>query len=124
MNSNATTDDFLFEMEKASGKDLKAFFNQWLYRSENMVVKGTWKYDSIKKQVIIKLDQSQKKDYVFDVPVEIGIEKSGSLIPEISRFRMNTKLAQFIIPVDTKPEKVIFDPRNVLLALAEFNEEK
>jgi hypothetical protein len=37
---------------------------------------------------------------------------------------MNTKLAQFIIPVDTKPEKVIFDPRNVLLALAEFNEEK
>ena len=124
MNSNATTDDFLFEMEKASGKDLKAFFKQWLYRSENMVVKGTWKYDDIKKQVIIKLDQSQRKDYVFDVPIEIGIEKSGSLIPEISRFRMNTKLAQFIIPVDTKPEKVIFDPRNVLLALAEFGEKK
>ena len=45
MNANATTDDFREEMEKASGKDLKAFFSQWLYRPENPMIKGTWKYD-------------------------------------------------------------------------------
>lgn len=124
MNANATTNDFLQEMERASGKDLKAFFRQWLYRSENPMIKGSWKYDDSKKQVVIKLDQAQKNDYVFDVFVEIGLYKSGSLVPVISKFRMNTKSGGFIIPTDGKPEKMVFDPRTVLLAQTEFNEEK
>ena len=123
INSNATTNDFLHEMEEASGKSLKAFFNQWLYRSENLMIKGSWKYDSVKKQVIVKLDQSQTKKYLFDVPVEIGIYGVKSLVPEISTFRMNTKQAEFIIPVNARPEKVVFDPKTVLLAMVEFNEE-
>ena len=124
MNANATTDDFLHEMEKASGKDLKAFFRQWLYRSENPVINGSWKYDNIKKQVVIKLNQSQMKDYLFDVFVELGLYKSGSLIPVISKFRMNKKQVEFIIPADSKPDKIVFDPRTVLLAQTEFIEEK
>ncbi len=124
MNSNATTDDFLHEMEEASGKSLKAFFNQWLYHSENLMIKGSWKYDNVKKQVLVKLDQSQTKKYLFDVPVEIGIYSPGSFLPEISKYRMNTKLTEFLIPVNVKPEKVIFDPRTVLLANVEFGEEK
>jgi aminopeptidase N len=123
INSNATTNDFLHEMEEASGKNLKAFFNQWLYRSENLMIKGSWKYDSVKKQVIVKLDQSQTKKYLFDVPVEIGIYGVKTLVPEISTFRMNTKQAEFIIPVNARPEKVVFDPKTVLLAMVEFNEE-
>ncbi|KAA9036098.1 M1 family metallopeptidase [Ginsengibacter hankyongi] len=124
MNSNATTNDFLHEMEQASGKDLKAFFDQWLYHSENLMIKGNWKYDPAKKQVIVKFDQSQKTHYVFDVPVEIGIYQTGSPVPKISKFRMNSKTAQFAIPVDTRPEKVVFDPRTVLLAMVELSERK
>ena len=124
MNSNATTNDFLHEMEQASGKDLKAFFDQWLYHSENLIVKGSWKYDPAKKQVIVKFAQSQKTNYVFDVPVEIGIYQTGSPVPKISKFRMNSKIAQFAIPVDTRPEKVVFDPRTVLLAMVDFSERK
>lgn len=124
MNSNATTNDFLHEMEQASGKDLKAFFDQWLYHSENLMIKGNWKYDPAKKQVIVKFDQSQKTNYVFDVPVEIGIYQTGSPVPKISKFRMNSKIAQFAIPVDTRPEKVLFDPRTVLLAMVELSERK
>jgi aminopeptidase N len=30
-NSNASTDDFIATAEKVSGKDLKSFFNGWLY---------------------------------------------------------------------------------------------
>ena len=123
MNSNATTDGFLNAMEKASGKNLKAFFNQWLYHSENMMIKGSWKYDNAKKEVFIKLDQSQQKKYLFDVPVEIGIYTADSLLPKISTFKMNTKTTEFTIPVNSKPDKVIFDPRTVLLANVEFGEE-
>lgn len=124
MNANATTDDFLHEMEKASGKDLKAFFRQWLYHSENPVINGSWKYDNIKKQVVIKLNQAQMKDYVFDVFVELGVYKTGSLVPVISKFRMNKKQMEFTISADNKPEKIVFDPRTVLLAQTEFIEEK
>ena len=123
MNSNATTDGFLNAMEKASGKSLKAFFNQWLYHSENMMIKGSWKYDNAKKEVFIKLDQSQQKKYLFDVPVEIGIYTADSLLPKISTFKMNTKITEFTISVNSKPDKVIFDPRTVLLANVEFGEE-
>ena len=123
MNSNATTVGFLNAMEKASGKSLKAFFNQWLYHSENMMIKGSWKYDNAKKEVFIKLDQSQQKKYLFDVPVEIGIYTADSLLPKISTFKMNTKITEFTIPVNSKPDKVIFDPRTVLLANVEFGEE-
>ena len=124
MNSNATTEDFLHEMEKASGENLKAFFDQWLYRSDNLMIKGSWKYDPAGKQVIIRLDQAQKKNYLFDVPVEIGIYETGSTIPKILKFRMNTKISQYVIPADAKPEKVVFDPRTVLLAMVEFGEAK
>jgi len=124
MNSNATTDDFLHEMEQASGKDLKAFFDQWLYHSENLMIKGNWKYDPVKKQVVIALEQSQTKNYVFDVHVEIGVYETGSPVPKISTFRMNSTTAQFEIPADAQPGKVVFDPRTVLLAKVEFGEGK
>lgn len=124
MNSNASTEDFLHEMEQVSGKVLKAFFDQWLYHSENLMINGNWKYDSVKKQVIIKLEQSQKTNYVFDVPIEMGIYQTGSPVPKISKFRMNSKNTQFTISVDSKPEKVVVDPRTVLLAMVEFGKAK
>lgn len=122
MNANATTDDFLHEMEKASGKDLKAFFKQWLYRPENPTIKGSWRYDESKKELIIKLEQAEKNGYLFDLPFEIGLYKAGSLLPEINKFRLNTKQAEYIVPVDSKPERVVFDPRTVVLAEVEFGE--
>lgn len=124
MNANATTDDFREEMEKASGKDLKAFFSQWLYRPENPMIKGTWKYDGIKKQLIIKLEQVEKNGYLFDLPFELGLYKPGSLLPEINKLRLNTKQAEYSIPIDIKPERMVFDPRTVLLAEVEFGEGK
>lgn len=124
MNANASTADFIAEMEKSSGKNLKAFFTQWLYHSENPELKGSWKYDQVKKLIVIKLDQTQKTNFVFDMPVEIGLYKSDSPVPSISKFRMNTSQGEFIIPVDSRPEKVVFDPRTVLLAKVDFTEAK
>ncbi|HVZ97739.1 MAG TPA: M1 family metallopeptidase [Chitinophagaceae bacterium] len=124
MNSNASTADFLSEMEKASGKDMKAFFEQWLYHGGELMIKGNWKYDPLKKEMIIDLNQTQKNSYVFDVPVEIGVYENGNPVPKISRFRVNTKTARFTIPVEDKPEKVVFDPRTILLATIDFNEKK
>ncbi|HVS95180.1 MAG TPA: M1 family metallopeptidase [Puia sp.] len=122
MNSNATTGDLLQEMEKASGKSLKAFFDQWLYHSEDPELKGNWKYDAAAKKIIVTLDQLPKDNFLFDLPVEIGVYEGNMPVPKVSRFRLNTKTAAFEIPAYTKPEKVVFDPRTVLLARIDFSQ--
>ena len=123
-NANATTLDFLSEMEKASGNDLGRFSNQWLHHAENPVLKGHWTYDKQKEQITIHLEQKQNDEFVFDLPIEIGIYKKGSSSLQIVKFRLNTKSTDQSIALDDYPEKIIFDPRTVLLSSAEFTEEK
>ncbi len=120
MNSNATTDDFINEMEKASGKGLAAFFQQWLKRADNLKLKGTGAYDELKKQVVITLEQSHAGEYLFDVPVEIGIYKAGSDVPEIVKFKLNKKQNIYRVRVKTAPQKIIIDPGTKLLAQVDF----
>ena len=121
INSNATTNDFINEMEQASGKNLNQFFQQWLYRADNLKLKGNWMYDAAKKQVVVTLEQQQAGEYIFDVPVEIGIYTAGSSVPKIIKFRLNTKQKIHSIRLKVKPDKVIVDPRTVLLAQIDFN---
>ena len=124
MNANATTSDFRLAMEAASGKDLKKFFDQWLYQGGNITLKGTWKYDKARKQVRISLQQTQAKNYKFDFPIEIGLYKSGTELPEISTYSFDKVTTEIIIPSALKPEKIILDPRMILLATWEVSEVK
>jgi aminopeptidase N len=115
-NANATTDDFRMAMEKASGKDLKIFFNQWLYQPINPSINGTWEYDAKNKKLTIQLSQTQKGDFVFNIPVEIGYYKTGSKTPTILKININKKQHAQSFNLGSAPEKVEFDPRNVLLS--------
>jgi len=124
MNSNASTTDFRLAMERASGMDLKDFFQQWLYQGGNITMSGTWKYDKAKKQVKVTLRQTQSTEYRFDFFIELGIYKPGNNIPEITRQPITARQTEFTIPSDVKPEKIMLDPRTVLLATTEFQEEK
>lgn len=116
-NANATTDDFRIAMEKASGKDLKLFFKQWLYQPINPSINGTWDYDVKSKKLTIQLSQTQKSDYVFNLPVEIGYYTKGSTKPTILKMNFTKKqqTQSFIISGEA-PDKVDFDSRNVLLS--------
>ncbi len=115
-NANATTDDFRIAMEKASGKDLKAFFKQWLYQPINPTINGTWDYDASTKKLTIQLSQTQKGDFVFSLPVEIGYYQKGNTQPTILKLNLTTKQQTQSFKISTAPDKVDFDPRNVLLS--------
>ena len=121
MNANATTNDFIHEMEKASGKKLGLFFQQWLNRPENLMLKGNWKYDNQKKQVVITLDQNHAGEYLFDVPLEIGIYKAGGNSPEIMKFKLDKKQSVYKIRLKSAPGKVVIDPSTKLLAQIDFS---
>ena len=124
VNGNASTLDFRQAMERASGKDLKSFFNQWLYQGGNISLKGFWKYDRAKKVVRISLEQVQPVEYQFDFSVELGIYKTGDPVPALSTHTISSKSIEILIPSDAKPEKILIDPRTILLADWDFKEGK
>ena len=115
-NANASTDDFRLEMEKASSKDLKSFFKQWLYQPINPTINGTWNYDAKSKKLTIQLSQTQSGDFVFNLPIEIGYYTKGS--KKLTLLKMNLSKKQQIqsFTISGTPEKIDFDPRNVLLS--------
>lgn len=120
-NSIASTSDFRFEMEKASGKNLKKFFYQWLYQGGNPKLEGSWWYDKSKKIVKVKLEQVQAEEFQFDLPVEIGIYQKNQIKPAVEAYRMDQRSTELIIPVTKEPEKVVIDPDTKLLAKWEFS---
>lgn len=113
--SSATTNDFRIEMEKASGMDLKIFFRQWLYQPIIPKIQVKWAFDSVQKKLKINIDQIQKGDVIFNMPLEIAYFKKGSNTPSILKMNLDKKQNLQIFNMKEAPEKVEADPHHVLL---------
>jgi aminopeptidase N len=121
MNSNATTADFRRVMEETSGKDLSVFFDQWLYKPGALKLDGSWKYDPKKKEVEIRLRQTQTDGGVFRMPIPVAIHLPGNKQPVMKTIEVNDNMNVLTIAVDTKPEKIVLDPEMWVLMDATFN---
>jgi len=113
-NTNATTADFRFEMEQASGLDLQNFFSQWLYQSGMPTIKGQWTWDDKKKEVKITLEQTQSTSFQFPLEIEIV---SGKESQEIKKFNVSTRQSLFTFALQSRPTTITFDPGTTLLAV-------
>ena len=74
------TDDFRKAMEEASGKDLKWFFDQWLYKAGHPELKVRWHYEDADKTVRVKVEQTQKLDEqtpLFRLPTTLEITEAA-----------------------------------------------
>lgn len=114
-DQNASTDDLRQVMEKASGKDLRWFFTQWLTRSGVPRIEATWHYDDARKAVDIVLSQTQPGD-VFRLPLEIGIALAGQETPRVERLELTEARKTVSLPVPSVPVSVLLDPATTLLA--------
>jgi aminopeptidase N len=103
-NSNATTADFRREMERASGLDLKTFFDQWLYKPGSMKVTGTWSYDKKRKETTLKLT-----GVTFSMPIQVSIDGS------ITTINISEKTNTFTFPANSSPQSIIVDPQSWVL---------
>lgn len=120
MNATASTKDFQYEMERVSGLDLTAFFKQWLNQGGKLTLNGTWRYNTTAKVIEVDLQQVQSDGTSFSVPIEIGIYKKGQLIPEIRTVELTGTSGKFTLNYTEEPERVVIDPRTVLLAEWKF----
>ena len=114
-NANTSTDAFIVEMEKASSKDLKLFFKQWLYQPINPTINASWNYDVTTQKLKIHLNQTQGDQFLFTVPVEMGYYKKGDTKPTLLTLNLKNKEQDFTFSVKNSIDKLELDPRNVLL---------
>ncbi len=119
-NGNASTADLRMALERASGKDLKKFFNQWLFQGGNIKLEGTWSYNPLDKLIHIELNQVQPEKYVFDMPLEISIS-SNTGTPRIEIIQLDKRKIKVSISSETEPTKIVLDPGTKLLAKWNFS---
>jgi aminopeptidase N len=120
MNGNATTADFRVAMEEASGRDLKTFFDQWLYKPGALTLNGSWVYDSKTKEIKVTLEQVQTDGSFFKMPVQVAVYIPGSKSPLVKTVEVNEKKTVLSISVLSPPEKVVLDPDFLVLMDATF----
>ena len=73
------TDDFRKAMEAASGKDLKWFFDQWVYKAGHPELKVRWHYEDSDKTVRVQVQQTQNVDEqtpLFRLPTTLEITEA------------------------------------------------
>ncbi|MCB9056635.1 MAG: M1 family peptidase [Chitinophagales bacterium] len=124
MNGSASTAGFRYFMEQASGKSLRGFFYQWLYKPGTLKVKGDWQYNAAKKELTIQLDQVQEDGSLFTMPIQVGIQYPGKASTTIKTITLEEKSNTYTITVDVTPSAVILDPDSWVLMNAEFGKKK
>lgn len=120
-NGNATTSDLRMAFEKASGKDLSPFFQQWLYQGGNIELKGDWSYNADAGEIIIELEQVQPSEFAFNMPLEICISNNEHTSQKIETIQLDKRKIKVVIPSKTLPEKIELDPNTKLLAQWTFS---
>ncbi len=124
------TIDLVRAIENATGRNLRGFFNQWVFHEGHpkLEVRVTW--DAARKVATVAVDQSQTIDaehpaYEFDVelgfaPVADAIPPAqrNGLVPAERRIRARVQRAHetIAVPLDFEPQLVRFDPGAFLVA--------
>jgi len=109
--SVADTRDLQKIFEEVSGKNLKLFFDQWLYTPGQPELEITWKYDASGKFINVDIKQLQEKAFSF--PLSFKINYPGGDKKE--KVYVKDATSSFKIKSDKKPVSIIADPGTELL---------
>ncbi|HTA39171.1 MAG TPA: HEAT repeat domain-containing protein, partial [Candidatus Acidoferrales bacterium] len=127
---NVETIDLIRAIEEATGRNLRAFFDQWVFRSGHPEVEVRFAWDAKRKAVTVTLDQKQTVDddrppYRFDVDLGFLAEAPAAPAKDAGfgplsgerRIRVSIERAHetITIPLDFEPKLVRFDPGAFLL---------
>ena len=122
-DGHATTADFRQEMERASGRDLRVFFDQWLTRGGLVRLDGDWTYSAAAKSIASRLTQRDRAR-LFAMPLQVGVYTAGSTTPTITTVQLSDASHEFQIAAGQRPDRVVLDPNHVVLMESVFAEAK
>ncbi|HMF27164.1 MAG TPA: HEAT repeat domain-containing protein, partial [Candidatus Cybelea sp.] len=114
------TIDFVRAIENETGRNLRGFFNQWVFREGHpkLEIRASW--DADRRVATVTIDQKQRIDdahpaYEFDVELALASAEDAS---KERRIRAHVQRAHetVAVPLDCEPKLVRFDPGAFLLA--------
>ncbi len=110
----ASAEDFRAAVEKASGRDLKWFFNEWVYGDGYPIYSVTWAAkDSLHPVVAISERGSTEYSPFFTMPIELEFKGVG--IDTIVQVWDDQALKAFQFSFSKPVQVMVFDPHNWLL---------
>jgi aminopeptidase N len=125
------TIDLIRAIEAETGRNLRAFFAQWVERSGHPELDVSYRWDPERSVALVTVKQTQRiaddaPAYAFDldigfvaeVPSAIATDAGDGPLPGETRVRMAVSLAvhTFAIPLATQPALVRVDPSGWILA--------
>jgi aminopeptidase N len=127
---NVETIDLIRAIEDETGRNLRGFFDQWIYRGGHPEVEVSAAWDAKRKTATVTIDQKQQVDndnppYRFDVdlgfctevPAAPAANGGPGALPGEKRIRVHVERARetVTVPLDAEPQLVRFDPGAWLL---------
>jgi aminopeptidase N len=110
-SSTASTEDLRAALEKASGKDLRAFFARWVYDSGHPQYELSWQWQQ-NRELRLELKQLQPGNVFLDpVPITIttATGKQDLVLKPTGKQSIET------LPLREPPVQIDLDPHNTLL---------
>jgi len=111
--SNGSAIKLKLAFEAVTGKDLNWFFNQWYFGNNHPFINITQQYDINKKQVLVKLNQNQVHNKLFEIPVGIDVYVDGKR--NHYEVWVKNKIDSFYFPAAKAPDNVNVDNDKILL---------
>lgn len=114
LHGTALSDDLRFALERASGRDLSWFFDQWVYSPGHPVLRVSQDYDAAARQAVITIEQVQDPawpTFRFDTEVRLRTG-SGVARGEVTVTERTTTLR---VPMPAAPTSLELIPRGWLL---------
>lgn len=112
--NHATTDDFRYQMEMASGFDLSSFFEKWFEGQGYPRYQIRWSQQN--NRLLIKVNQTTTHASVefFEMPIELQLK--GETQDEFIRLDHHFDGQIFEMDTDFEIAKIVFDPRLWLIS--------
>jgi len=110
---SAEAHDLRLSLEKVSGKDLNWFFNQWFFSNGHPKLSYSYSFEPIKKQVELKIVQSNELLFQFPLAIDIYINSKPVRYNVWVDAKSNNN---FVFPADKNPDLININSDGVLLA--------
>lgn len=99
--------------EAVTGQDLNWFWNQWYYGSGHPVLKIDYSYDDAAGMAKVMIQQSQKGDKIFRLPIAIDVYNGAD--KKNYNVWMNNKVDTFTFSYTKRPDLINVDANKIIL---------
>lgn len=118
-DGHADTEAFRRTMEETSGRDLEAFFAQWLHRPGIPRLAGSWRYAD--GTLTLQLRQTQPGP-PFAFPLDVAVRTATGI--HTATLELSEAAHAFELPLPAPPAAIVLDPDvHALFAVDAFDEE-